>query len=420
MGPDRRSFLLNSPLGLLALSEWHGLADAQASSSGNVAPGVADFWVQKMGVSPRQVLGGAAVSNRPRPSSASEQRPDSQSATELMSSETTGPAVGMPDTPTRADYGGYGREPFFLYLDEDEHALIPAQDLKKEKMHLSGDMSVDVGMERLRFNAADRVLFEKFSSGGIYLDVQQQHPQQNKQAEAALANALASSVLGAIFPPTSDSKSKSGNKSGSQSKSKSASPAPMPTPEATLPTVALQQTAPAQSIALPNGVGKMAFSCFMKDRRKSAFGLFVSAFLQMGAGSNKAAYLPMLSLPVVAAPALTAIRTLVGNMQIEGFDHAWILQCGPTDVACTADGCSNFPGALRIRPGSYIAVPKEQASLLKGKLDNLKVVDGFVVPRNTGSLDIYDAARDALPGVTYLSLNLRTKATKLNGCLVPA
>jgi len=414
MSPNRRNFLFNSPLGLFALSQFGPLEGQQPA--GNVAPGVADFWVQRMGVSPRQVLGGSAVSSRPRPSSQPDRGTESKTGTELMSSQTTGQAIGLPDAAARADYGGYGREPFFLYLDEDEHALIPAQDLKKEKLHPSGDMSVDVLMERLRFNAADRLQFEKFSSGGIYLDVQQQHPQQKQQTDALLPNALASSVLGAIFPPAADPKSKS----GTQSKSKSSSASPVPSSETILPTVALQQTSQAQSIALPNGVGKMAFSCFMKDRRKSAFGLFVSAFMQMGAGTNKAAFLPMLSLPVVAAPALTAIRTLVGNMQVEGFDHAWILQCGPTDVTCTADGCSNFPDAVRIRPGNYIAVPKEQAGLLKGKLDNLKVVDGFVVPRGAGSLETYDAARDTLPGVTYLSLNLKTKATKLNGCLVPA
>jgi hypothetical protein len=411
MGPDRRSFLLHSPLGLLALSNLPHTAEGQVAPSSNIAPGVADFWVQKMGLSPRQVLGGAAA-NRARPSGQPSGSTGSRSGTELMSSETTGSPVGLPDTASHADYGGYGREPFFLYLDEDEHALIPAQDLKKETLHPSGDMAVDVAMERLRFNAADRIQFDKFSSGGIYLDVQQQHPQQKQQAAPMLPNALASSVLGAIFPPA-------GTNAKSPSKSKTPS-SPAPAIDASLPTVALQQSAPTQSISLPNGVGKIAFSCFMKDRRKSAFGLFVSAFMQMGAAPNKPSFLPMLSLPLVAVPALTAMRTLVGNMQVEGFDHAWILQCGPTDVTCTADGCSNFPDAVRIRPGSYIAVPKEQSGLLKGKLDNLKVVDGFVVPRNAGSLDTYDAARDALPGITYLSLSLKTKATKLNGCLVSA
>jgi hypothetical protein len=48
------------------------------------------------------------------------------------------------------------------------------------------------------------------------------------------------------------------------------------------------------------------------------------------------------------------------------------------------------------------------------------MMDGFLVPKGSGVLDIYDAAPKVLPGVTYLSFSVKVKKTKISNCLIPA
>ena len=157
----------------------------------------------------------------------------------------------------------------------------------------------------------------------------------------------------------------------------------------------------------------------MKDRRKSAFGTFVSAFLEMGSNSSKLSYLPMLSMPVIAGPALVAIRALVANLQTQGIDHQWILGSGPVDVASTAAACSSVHEGLRLRTGTYIAIPREHSDFVKNHLSGVKLADGFLVPKSATDLDVYDAVPSTLAGATYLSMSVKVKPTKLTGCVVP-
>jgi hypothetical protein len=241
---------------------------------------------------------------------------------------------------------------------------------------------------------------------------------------------LASSVFSAIFPSglggsKKDAAAKPAASSGSSSgKSSQAAAAPaaaaakrtMPASEAAA-AVPLQKHNEAQSIALANGSGKTAFSCFMKDRKKSAFGTLLSAFQQITDPSLP--YMPLISIPVLAAPALAGIRALVGNLQAHGGNQQWVLQGPQMDIAATGDALSSAPHALRLRSGSYIVVPKSQASVLKDNLSKLKIIDGFLVPKEATSLDVYDTASTVVPELTYLSLSVSVKKAKPQSCLIP-
>jgi len=308
---------------------------------------------------------------------------------------------------TNAGVVGFGREPVFFHLDDDQHALISASEVPTKMLHPSGDTIVELQLNRLRLSPGDAQQFERFASGGIYLDMQQQ--QQSAKATAAQAATsmpLASTILGAFFSPGGGGKT-----------AKSSKPAAAPAGAAA--NIPLQGTAESQSIALSNGIGKLGFSCFMKDRRKSAFGTFVSAFLEMGSNSSKLSYLPMLSMPVIAGPALVAIRALVANLQTQGLDHQWILGSGPVDVASTAAACSSVHEGLRLRTGTYIAIPREHSDFVKNHLSGVKLADGFLVPANATDLDVYDAVPKTLTGATYLSMSVKVRPTKLTGCVVP-
>jgi len=420
MGIDRRSLFLSAPALLLGFSESDELMWAQTTSGAGVAPGVADFWATRMGV-PSKLLIGSRTSPGPPAGSSGIITSPGRGAESLSNSTGLGQprGTGIADlssqsvieaSATSAGVAGFGREPMFFHLDDDQHALVPAAQAPTQKMHPSGDTIVELQLQRLRLSPADANQFEKFASGGIYLDMQQHGQAQSQGAQqAAPTMPLASSILSAFFAPSGTSKSAG----------KAAKPAAAPAAAAGAASIPLQPTAESQSIPLSNGIGKLAFSCFMKDRRKSAFGTFVSAFLEMGSSSNKLSYLPMLSMPLVAAPALVAVRALVANLQTQGLDHQWILGAGGVDVVSTAAGSSTVTEGLRLRTGTYIAIPREHSNMVRGKLDGLKLSDGFLVPKDAGDLDLYDAVPKTLAGATYLSMSVKVKPTKLSGCVVP-
>lgn len=52
---------------------------------------------------------------------------------------------------------------------------------------------------------------------------------------------------------------------------------------------------------------------------------------------------------------------------------------------------------------------------MKGHMDNLKILDGFLVPKDAGPLDVYDAYQQAAPGVSYISLSIGAQPVKKSG-----
>ena len=424
MKTDRRSLLLSAPALLLGFSEFDELGWAQAPSG--VAPGVAEFWAQRMGVPAKMLIGHGAPA---RPSGGSAvvspapgRQPESLSnpiglgqSRDSGLTELSNKQPMIESSATSAGVVGFGREPMFFHLDEDQHELISASEVPTQKLHPSGDTIVELQLNRLRLSPGDAEQFQRFASGGIYLDMQQQQlPTKAPAAQAAASMPLASTILGAFFAPSGGSGKTSGKASAKNTKSATASAPPSATQN-----IPLQETADSQAIPLSNGIGKLGFSCFMKDHRKSAFGTFVSAFLEMGSNSNKLSYLPMLSMPVVAGPALVAIRALVANLQTQGLDHQWILGSGPVDVASTTAACSSVREGLRLRTGTYIAIPREHSDFVRNRLNGLKLADGFLVPKDATDLDVYDAVPTTLAGATYLTMSVKVKPTKLTGCVVP-
>jgi hypothetical protein len=181
--------------------------------------------------------------------------------------------------------------------------------------------------------------------------------------------------------------------------------------------IQLQSPKQAQSITLPGGLGRTSFACFAKDPRKTLFGSFLDVMSKV-LNSPLTSYLPLLSLPVVGSVALAGIKGLVGSLQGQGGQQQWILQGAPTDVTATVDGSKASPEALRLRSGSYIVIPKEHSAAMKDQLGKLKIIDGFLVPKEATALDVFDAAPQTAQMVSYISLQVtvaNTKGSKATG-----
>jgi hypothetical protein len=376
---------MGTPLAALGLAQFGEEAFSQASDAG--APqDVVDFWVRDMGVPAHMVLGGETTRGR----------------------QPAGPQTS-----------NLAREPLFLLYDPDEGALIPADQIPTQKMHPFTDAKMDFQLVRMRLNPADHKQFENFTSGGIYLDFQQGQP----QSVFGEMVSMATTTFSAIFPgPRGGSggsksgakSSKSGSGSGS-SGGKLAAPAggasSAGAAAAPATTVPLQAAKQAQSITLPGGLGKTSFACFAKDPRKTLFGSFVDVMSKV-VNSPLVSYLPLLSLPVVGSTALSGVKALVGSLQGQGGQQQWILQSPPLDVTATVDGSKAFPEALRLRTGSYIVIPKEHSAAMKDQLSKLKILDGFLVPKEATSMDVFDAAPQTAQLVSYISLQVSVSNTK--------
>jgi hypothetical protein len=379
MRVNRRQLLAGGPAAFLGLNLAETLA-AQGQSAAQVDRDVVNFWVRGMGVPANTVIGAERTRGR------------------------------QPSGPSTSDFG---REPLFLHHDSRQ-GLITTGQITPDKLLGATDTEVTFQLVRMRLNQADDATFRSYSSGGIYLDLQQgtaaQTETSSSQSMMQDVAGAATSLFSAIFPATKMGKemtAKSGASKGNPSQS-----GPTAAKETDGASVPLQQAKQAQSISLPGGIGKTSFACFAKDKRKTLFGQFVDVFGQL-ASSPVLSYLPMLSLPAVGISTLNAVRSLVANLQAHGENQQWIMMSPPTDLATTQTAAQSNPDALRLPAGNYVVIPKQNSDAMKAvPMDNLKILDGFLVPKTATELDVYDAYQSTAPGVSYITLSVSVQPSK--------
>jgi hypothetical protein len=374
---DRRDLLLSGPAAFFGFQLVEAL-QAQGQTAPPLDSKVVDFWVHGMGVPSNTVLGGDKSRGR----------------------QQNGPSVS-----------DYGREPLFLHHDPKDNVLLTPDQITPDKLMASGATDVNFQLTRMRLNDTDNTKFKDYASGGIYLDMQQTTPASSSMMSDV--ENVATTIFSAIFPASGKG---GGDKSSGSSGSIPAKKGKgfLPSPQASgagAAAVPLQQAKQATTLSLPNGAGRTSFACFAKDRKKTAFGKFIDVFGELAA-SPMLSYLPMLSLPAVGVSTLNSVRSLVANLQAHGQNQQWIMMSTPTDVATTKIAAQNSPDALRLPAGNYVLIPKEHSDAMKGQLNKLKVLDGFLVPKEATALDVYDAYPGAATGVSYITVSVGVQQGK--------
>ena len=391
MASNRRDFFLESPLYLagaleiLAASE-EAFAQAPPTQTQATADKAAlDFWTKGMGLPPSAIPAAEA-------------------------------SKGGNDTSFEADFG---REPIFLHYDENAKALVTVDQIDQKQLMDSGDAQVDMQLQRLRLSEQDHAQYAKFTSGAIYLEMQQKAaaaPAAGGSMEDHLIQ-LASTAFAAFTaakkPPASSKSAPSGKPTGGnhflQAKGGGA--------KAGEP-IQLQTASQAQSLPLPKGAGKVAFSAFVKDPRRSAFGTFMEAMIAPDK-SGSPAFAQLLSLPLTASPALAAVRAVVGNLQLHGSNQQTLMRSAPMDMAATVVALKDCKQPmLPLRSGTYIVIRRDQGPLIAKSLSSFKIMEGYLVPKEvTSTLEITsDMVTTQIPGLTYLSIGVNVKPTKFNAC----
>jgi hypothetical protein len=300
-----------------------------------------------------------------------QQPAQSQADTDFWTENIRNPEAGntrsiSPNTPPRA---------VFVYFDPT-HGFVTGSDIGDTALPDRGDTQVLVHVDHIRASAADQKRFANLQAGSLRIDLQQQAPLPS------LPERLAWTSIAAILP-----------------ESKSLPPLKEMTfdPGATWGKL--------QSVPLPGGGGRWTWNFFLQHRKSRWMQLFDT--LRSGAGL--AAQIFGMGLPAMAITALTTVDRVVAGLTRDA-NSEWLFQSSDTYLYSTKQARDAFEGSkLRLKQGMYVVLPSDQLAAFNQQRSKLIVKDGLIVPAGTTSLDAYDAAKEAIPAVTYLTIGVSLK-----------
>ena len=154
-------------------------------------------------------------------------------------------------------------------------------------------------------------------------------------------------------------------------------------------------------ILLPDSEGKLALNLTVPDKN-SLLHKVISYGLK---GAGLAA--PLVSLPAISVPAIKAFTSFYQTLvQRAGF----IINSPLKDVVASynaVDSGNMHADALRLLTGQYVIVPSSSSSAVSEQMDNLKMLNGYLVPKSiANNADPMEVAKSALPNVTYATLKV--------------
>jgi hypothetical protein len=263
----------------------------------------------------------------------------------------------------------------FVYYDPT-HGFLAGSDIGDVGLVDRGDSNILVHVDHIRASANDQKRFANLRGGSLRIDLQQQAPLPS------LAERLAWTSIATILP---------------QNK------ALPPLKEMTFDPGATWGK--MQNILLPGGGGSWTWNFFLQHNESRWMKLF--DILRAGAGI--AAQILGMGLPAIAITALTTVDKIVAGLTRDAATE-WLFQSSDTPVYATREARDAFEGSkLRLRNGMYVILPSDQLSAFNKQRANLIVKDGLIVPANTSSLEVYDAAKAVIPDVTYLTVGVSVK-----------
>jgi hypothetical protein len=165
-------------------------------------------------------------------------------------------------------------------------------------------------------------------------------------------------------------------------------------------------TAPVHNqVVLMGGSGRMALNV----RGVSANGRIQAVLDKSVQYSSLIA--PFFGFAPLAIPALRAFTTLLGAV----FNHETVIMNSmPQQILATQDAKKNphDTNSMKVVSGDYIAVPTNQAALLKGTFDQLRIVNGWLVHQDSPKdMPVEQRAQDPkVPQVTYMSVSLNVQS----------
>jgi len=285
----------------------------------------------------------------------------------------------------KPSHGGsdLGRSPVFLQFNKKQ-GFRAVSDIKAEELlQHNGDVTVGLNVTGFKASEPDKKLFERLQSAQLRLDMM-----QNKPILKTL-DPMAWTAIAALFP----------TKSGK-----------MP-PLANLsfdPGATWQKM---QSVLLPGGTGRWAVN-FSIQEKASMFSQIMKLLI-----TEFGRFAPVLGMPAISVGALSAFTAFYAYVHPPNTTP--LFETLPVNVYATAPTWKDLEESegLPLAAGDYVLVPRNQLNDIKSKLPDLELQQGYIVPKGTTGLDIYNAALDTnkVPDVTYVTVSAKVRPTQLVG-----
>jgi hypothetical protein len=289
-----------------------------------------------------------------------------------------------------------------------DSGLIYPDTIDPKQLMAEGDVVVTVNPAHFRPAPADRRLISKSKGAHIRVDCVQTRPIMNLLAPMAWAGLAAWSLKDTTYTKTLASSSSapislsSGKRVGSE---KMTSPALGDMSQLDFKDPNNPNNPIQNQVILMGGSGRMALNV-----------TGVSANQRVQTVLSKTVQYSSLIAPffgfgALALPALKTLTTLLTAV----FDHeSVIMNSMPQQILATQDAAKNphDSSAVKIVSGDYLAVPINQAPILKGNMDKLRVVNGWLVHQDSPKdVPVEQRAQDpSVPPVTYMSVTLTVQS----------
>jgi hypothetical protein len=344
----------------------------------------------------REFLGGLAAA-----AGAAGLAPMFEAAVAAQGAGTSSPAAG--DPATKAFWSGFldhsttpprrvpterprgvttsDREPFFFFF-EPGRGLYPAVDMPTSAMIADGDVSINVNFSTFKFSNEDHERFQRLQNFHLRVDVLQ------TVALIDLLDTMAWTALAGLW------------------QEKQAKLPPLQTISFDPATVWKKM----QNVLLPKGTGRWALNLYAQRPDSFWSRLLQTATKEVGR------FAPVLGLPGFAMTGLQSFNEIYAAYRNPP-EH--VFHSNPVPVLATASAVkvATLSNAIPLRSGSYVLVPVGQAhELTEARLKDLELRQGFLVPKNTPSQAVRRAADEALPNVTYATMDLSVKAVPPPAC----
>ncbi len=276
-----------------------------------------------------------------------------------------------------------GRSPVFLQFNKSK-GFRAVSDIKAEELlQHNGDVTVGLNVTGFKASEPDKKLFERLQSAQLRLDMM-----QNKPFLSTL-DPMAWTAIAALFP----------TKNGK-----------MP-PLANLsfdPGATWQKM---QSVVLPGGTGRWAVNFSIQEKASMFSKIMKNLITEFGR------FAPALGMPAISVGALSAFTAFYAY--IHPPNTTPLFETLPVNVYATAPTWKELAESegLPLAAGDYVLVPRNQVNEIKSELANLELQQGYIVPRGTTGLEIYNAALDTkkVPDVTYVTVSARVRPSQLIG-----
>ena len=271
---------------------------------------------------------------------------------------------GLPDS---------SRIPEFLIYTEEDKGFRTITEIRKSELISSGDTKVTLWFNQFRPSKDDIEKSKSLSSATLRVDVRQQKPL------FPFLGALSWSLMAALFSKKANILPK----------------APDPSPDVGVRV---------QDVPLPGGSGRWTWNVFAQEERS-----WLSKFVSFVIG-EAVKFVPLLSLPAMTVQSLKAFDTLFGYWQARATSK-WLFNTADLDVYSTKAGADavNPQSAIPLVKGTYILIPQNTLAQFTPVRDKMVIQRGVIVPKGTDPTDVFVAAAEALPGVTYATVDVKVE-----------